>query len=109
MGSGGGGSVTGAGRDGSGSVTGGGGDQVRLVAARARSLADEVREVQARLAVAHGVAWRSAAADGYRARLAGQVAAVRRSAAAVDDVVHALVRHAQALDSVPRLPVGPLP
>jgi uncharacterized protein YukE len=75
------------------------GDQVRRLAVRVGSLADQVRAAGARVATASSVQWRSSAAAAFRARLAEQAVAVRRAAEAVDDVAEALTGHARALDS----------
>lgn len=78
------------------------GDQVRRLAVRVGSLAEEVRAAGARMAAVSAVRWRSSSAAAFRTRLAEQAVAVRRTAGAVDDVAEALNVHARALDDASR-------
>ena len=76
------------------------GDQVRRLALRVGSLAEEVRAAAARVATASGVRWQSTSAAAFRERLAEQTVQVRRAAVAVDDVAAALNAHARAVEAL---------
>ena len=76
-------------------------DEVRAAAETVRRLADELGALAARAAAASDVAWRSASADRFRARLAAESAHLREAAASADEAAAALRSHATDLDTNP--------
>jgi len=75
-------------------------EQIRAVAARLRHEADQLRSVSVRVGATRGIAWRSAAANAFRERVAEAVHGERRVAQLLEDAAAAVERHAAAVERV---------